>query len=374
MSYLPEDPMDEKSSFRPIALGLVVSNKKRGTDEIRVTPIEMFPDLNSDIKDDTEVVTTSGRTADNKPFKMNITRGVAITAKWLGETNRATSPDVRRNEQVLIWQASNANEYFWQAMGRDDNLRRLETVVWTYNANPNNDDAEPSRDNCYVYEINTHDGLVALTTSLAHNEKAKYVFAFNTRDGQVTLEDNYENYIFLDSVEKDIHLQNGDETLVRLIKEDLFFKAKNSINLETDTYNLECTTANNTATTINNKTSTYNETSQTYSHQAGTYARTSTSAAMKDNGYTQNSSNYAVTAPLASFSAVIGCGVLAAGGMVGGGPGGAVAGSAATMSEGATVPAGKDLIVGGEVSANGIPLSTHHHEGGNGGPVLGPVA
>jgi hypothetical protein len=335
-----------KSAFRPVAVGLVATNKKRGTPNIRVTPIEIFSDLNSDIKDQSEEVESSGLGADNKPFKIKISRGIAIDAEWLGETNRVLSPDVRRNEQVMLYQSGDSNKYYWTSMGRDDNLRRLETLVWAYNGDPSNEDADPSRDNSYVQEISTHDGHITLTTSDKNGEKAKYLFQFNTKDGRVTLEDNLGNFIFLDSVERDIHLQNGDTSFFRMLKEDIFIQSNKSINSKTKTYNIECDN-------FNTKSKNYTETTSAYKKTASTYS---------------------VTVPLASFSTMVGCTTLAAAAFVGGSATGA-SGGPSSMTAGVTVPNGKSVAVTGpvtasEVTAQGITLTGHRHgSSGSGTPV-----
>lgn len=50
-----------------------------------------------------------------------------VTATYLGtESNRRYPPDVRKNEQVFVFNYSDQDKYFWISSGRDDVLRRVE--------------------------------------------------------------------------------------------------------------------------------------------------------------------------------------------------------------------------------------------------------
>lgn len=232
--------MFRRSNFRPVSIGIVAANKPRGTKLISVTPIEILSDVQDDIRTDLDTVSTTGIDNNENLIKISITRGIAIEAEWIGENYMHLSPDVRRGEQVQIYQSGNSDKYYWGSMGRDLNLRRLETVAWAINANPSNDDAEMSRENSYVYEISSHDKHVTFSTSNKNGEASTYISQYNLAEGIYSLEDNHGNFWYLDSVEKDFHFKNGNGSYFRMNKHTFECYAKDSIDFRTNKFTVDC--------------------------------------------------------------------------------------------------------------------------------------
>lgn len=251
------------SALRPISQGIVAENKARDTDMVSIWPVEIIPSLIDDlttttVKRETMGIGPEGQPLDNEdykgsPYAVSVQMSAVIKAQWLGETNRVTSPDVRRGEQVMLYQAGDSDKYFWLSLGRDDNLRRLETVVYAFNANPDNADADMSRENCYVLEYNTHDKHVTLTTSKANGEPTAYTHQFNTGDGTWTLEDDIGNGMHLDSQEKHFIYRNADKSHIEINKKHIDIYTEETIFSKTETWGLKCDTMNVDAGTINVK-------------------------------------------------------------------------------------------------------------------------
>lgn len=233
------DQIETRSNLQFRSLGIVAVNKTRDTTEIEVYPIEIVPDLADDLVTDTEEVIRQGvGYFEEKIYTTTIKRGSTIPATWLGETNRATSPDVRRGEQVRLFQLGDSDEWFWTSLGRDDDLRRLETVVFTVNANPENTDAKPSPDNTYSMEWSAHDKHITLRTSMANGEHCSYVAQFNLADGRYVVEDSEENHIMMDTKNTHIQLWNKDESYLSLNKKAIVMQSKDTIHLETTDYTM----------------------------------------------------------------------------------------------------------------------------------------
>jgi len=278
----------DMSRFRPVSIGIVAENKKRGTDIVHVWPVELVSNFSGEVNIDTLETSTNGIDNNGDFYKVEIGLGETIPAQWLGENNRRTSPDVRRGEQVIIYQSGDSAEgYYWDAMGRqkDLDLRRLETVVWAWSGDPKNRDTTFSRDNSYALEVSTHDKHITLTTSRANGEKASYTMQFNTGDGKFVLEDDIGNRFYLDSPEHHFRIENPDESFLEINKTVFNLFTKDEINLETNRYKL---IAKDSITT---ETSTYTETSDTYTHNGKDYT-------VNSQGYTNSTEQYKRSATL----------------------------------------------------------------------------
>lgn len=215
-----------ESKLKFISRAFAAENKKRGTDELRVIPVEIYADIDDDLTTDKQDSTRHGIDADGEPYRVKIVKHAHIKAKWKGDTNRATAPDVRRNERINLYQLSDSEIYYWEVEGLDDNLRRLETVVYTFNANPVNDNKDGGLDDTWTVAISTHDGHITLKTTQANSEAAAWTCQFDCLKGKFTLEDEKKNYFYFDSVKTDMHFRNKDGTYFQMIKDTINLNAK----------------------------------------------------------------------------------------------------------------------------------------------------
>lgn len=214
--------------------GRVAENKPTSTNDVLVVPVEILPLLDGDLgADDTELETT-GVDEEGKSFTVKITTRMAIKCRWLQwGSNRHTAPDVRRDERVAIYRFADSDIFFWVAMGLDDHLRRLETVIYRWSNLPDGiSDDKLDIDNCHVLEISAHKKLINLTTSDSNGEPFRYTLSFNLDVGCVTLTDNEENYIELDSADTKITIMNKDGTYLSADKRDLKAFAPNDFIFE----------------------------------------------------------------------------------------------------------------------------------------------
>lgn len=237
------DQIKTKSNLVFRSIGIVTENKERGTNTVEICPIEIVPDISSELTVETVNEERGGANFfDDSTYKVNVDFGGSIPAVWVGETNRLTSPDVRRGEQVRLFQLGDSDEWFWESLGRDDDLRRLETVIFTINANPENVDADVSPDNSYSIEYSAHDKHITLRTSMANGEYCSYIAQFNLKDGKYVIEDNEENHILLDTKNTNIQLKNSEESLLSLNKTNIKVFSKDTIGFETTDFSIDAKT------------------------------------------------------------------------------------------------------------------------------------
>ena len=211
------------SALHMYSIGIAVENKPTDSRFLNVTPIELISALDGELNFNPVEEVFKGVNDKGEPYEVSVTTENSISCEWLPlGTNRFTPPDIRRGEYIEIFRLGDSDQFYWRCMGLRDNLRRLETVIYVFNASPDLNAEGIDPETCYFMEINTHQGQVTLSTSKANGEKATYRAQFNGNEGKFVIEDDIGNYIFLDSVERILTLFNVDETEIRLDKTNLF--------------------------------------------------------------------------------------------------------------------------------------------------------
>lgn len=205
------------SRFRFYSLGIVVQDKPEWDDNIQVYPAEELPMASGPISGSSYA--TGGKNV--------------ITAKWLpmSQSNRITSPDVIAGEHVMIYAYADTDEYYWDTMFREPELRRLETVLYAYSDLQRK--GKPfDKSTSYWVEWSTRKGHVHVHTSTSNGEKVGYDLMISTRESHVILKDTLDNMFKLDSTKGDFDMKaNGDIQL----------RAAKNINIMADgDFNMRC--------------------------------------------------------------------------------------------------------------------------------------
>lgn len=262
------------SGLKMVSLGIVAEHKKPSTKLAKIHPAEALAEIDGELRSIPVVLYSAGVDGDNLEYQVNISADLALECEWLpfGE-HRQTAPDIRRGEQVIIWEIENSTDekYYWSSVGRDSRLRRLETILWAVSniSDPKANVKELNYDNSYTVEFSTHTKQITIRTNKNDGEPFAYIIQLNTKDGNFTVTDDVGNYVQLDSKNTTIDLTNKDGTHFRLKKKDIFayapdsmyMKAVNNMEFEctdlivkaTNSITTETTTATHTATTITNK-------------------------------------------------------------------------------------------------------------------------
>lgn len=219
----------DASQYQIHSIGIAATNKALNSHEIEVMPIEVLPYLDGEINQNPTVQEAQGVDAAGVSYTTKVVSDNVVTATWIGSTHRRTPPDIRRGERVVLWKFGDTDKYYWSSMGRDDNVRKLETLIFT--VSDTTDESKDSTDpaNCYSLEVSTHRGNITLHTVKTNGEPYAYTFQFNTKDGRVVLTDDVGNYVGLDSAKTLIHLENKDKTMFELNKQDINFYAPKNL-------------------------------------------------------------------------------------------------------------------------------------------------
>ena len=217
------------SVMQPYSLGIVAVNKKLNEKTIEVVLVEEFPFLDGEVTDNTESYKAKGSAGDGRAFDIDLDTTATVKAQWLpnGMSNRLTAPDVRRGERVRIWRTADEDRYYWEEIGDDQRLRKLETIILAFSATQKEDE-DPSPDNSYFLEVSTHRKCVTFSTSKANEEPYAYALQFELGKGSFVLQDDIGNLISLISKTAHIEVINSKGTKAELIGKDIKTKAEGS--------------------------------------------------------------------------------------------------------------------------------------------------
>ena len=202
-----DDNRGQNNSFHFYSWGIVAANKKRKSDTIEVTPIQDLPFTEGEITSSYKKINSNGIDSSGGEFQSEVKVTNTISATWIpiGQSNRFTSPDVRRGERVAIYRFSDQDKYYWITSAKEKKIRRLETVIYAFGATKQ-ENVELNADNCYFLEISGHNRHITLKTSKANNELTMYTFQLNPGSGLATLRDSDGNQFNINTKEKRIEI------------------------------------------------------------------------------------------------------------------------------------------------------------------------
>lgn len=259
------------SKLQRYSIGIVAANKDLDSHYIEVAPMEDYSMLDGEITDHESEYKGKGQDADGKSFDLTLKTTPSIRARWHPgtDTNRVSSPDVRRGERVEILRFGDSDEFYWQCSTHHPTVRRLETVIHAW-SNNRKENIENDANTTYYTEVSTHKKLIRLHTSDNDEEVCTYDIQIDTKKGNITIEDNKGNYIFLDTPAKQIKLRNADDSYVDIDKKIITLHSLDKIINNTKHFEI------NAELTITNKTKKYVEKTDTYDMDARISHKTKT--------------------------------------------------------------------------------------------------
>ncbi len=202
--------MYDKSDLVFYSLGIVVEDKKIGTDYAILTPIEQLSTAEGKLNK-TETIAT--------PQGAQLKKRNTIIAKWIqdGDTNRITSPNVYKNETVKIFRFADTDKYYWTTVFHEPLIRRLEEVTYAY-SNKKAPLEQYDANSSYYITYSTLNKFIHLHTSTNDGELAGYDVFINTKTGEISVTDTHNNQIYWKSVSKKLIIQNFNEFDINILK------------------------------------------------------------------------------------------------------------------------------------------------------------
>lgn len=230
------------SVLRPVSIGYAAHNLTPGSRILEVVAIEHTPAIDGEVNATVHELEVTGVDPDGNTYSSKAKSTMGVPATWLPMgSNRVTPPDIRRKERVVLYRFADEDKYYWKELGLDDAMRRLETVIYAFNANPNSASKDSvDVENCYYFEMSPRTKQCTFHTSKANGEPFAYTFQCNTAAGLVTLADDANNFFELDSKNTEVRLHNSAGTYVELVKKTFTLFAPDSVSLAgVNSFNIE---------------------------------------------------------------------------------------------------------------------------------------
>lgn len=222
----------EQSQLTPVSVGIATENKVLGSRELRVTPIETLPGISGGMRTKPGEVTGNGQTDTGGSYEVKTRSDTDIVCLWIPfGSNRKSPPDIRRGEQVLVYRLADTDRYYWTELGLNDDLRRLETATYVFNANPNLADDVNTVDNSYYFEISTHKKRVTFATCKKNGEVTKYDVQFDPGTGKLVVQDDRRNCFLIDTIARRIKLSNERGSFIEMIDRDVNLNVVQDLNI-----------------------------------------------------------------------------------------------------------------------------------------------
>lgn len=215
----------EYSKLRFWSVGKVVAPKPLDTDMVEIHALEQHPITSGEATDNLTSMPIAGLDASGNDFSGQIDSTLSVTAKWLalGQSNRISSPDVRRGEKVMLWKMADSNdEYYWTDM--ETGKRLLETIRWWISGHTNEHDTSKTEENGYVLMASSHIKKVLFSTSKKNGEVVRYYVQFDMDAGTLSIQDDLGQEITFDSMAGSIFITA--EELIELKSKLIHFKCK----------------------------------------------------------------------------------------------------------------------------------------------------
>lgn len=187
-------------------IGVVLEDKQDNVDSLKVQLSELTPYIEGAVEPKVAVK----QVGDNSSgYKSSVETTNVIEADYFNLiTNRRYPPDVKKNELVFIFNYADTDTYYWYPIGRMDNLRRTERLTFSIcdlATPPDSIDEE----NSYTFEMDTkNEKRILLQTSNSDGEQFKYLIKIDAKANTITIGDNNNNVILLDSNVPRIFLRN----------------------------------------------------------------------------------------------------------------------------------------------------------------------
>lgn len=224
-------------------VGVVAMDKDTDSDEIQVYLPLHFPDADGEVVTTAETKKVDVESPTGDASSSTTLRSNSVPCKWMAlNTNRVTSPDVRKGSKVVVYKFQGTNKYLWTYFGMDGTLR-LETVIYAYSASPKVDANTPvTPDNYYIFMISTHKKMIQLVTGQGNGEPTSYVVSLDTGNGQFGIVDGENNILSINSMEHAFSFINDEKSFLNIEKKNIALSCEQNMLLKgKEKIDMQCT-------------------------------------------------------------------------------------------------------------------------------------
>lgn len=190
--------------------GYAVTDKANDSRELKVYCEELLPFVSGDIKaTDVSFTASNGQSINGANY-------ITCTYRDDSATGKPFPPEVRKGEQVRVFNIGDTDQWYWASAGRNDNMRKTERVRYAVSDSlAENGDLDES--NTYFIEMDTrHAKHIKMSTSNSNGESHSYLFIIDAASSSVTLSDEIGNTILIDSNTPSVTVKNSSDSMVLL--------------------------------------------------------------------------------------------------------------------------------------------------------------
>lgn len=219
--------MEKQSGFHRYSIGSVAEDKDEDGHIIEIFPIENQSFNEGNVADEKKDNVFSKDLYGNTK-NIVLSKKATIRAIWMpfGNSNRSTAPNVKKGEQVQIYRYADTDDFYWDTLYNEFDIRRKEKVIHMYG----NTDAFGEMltlENTYWTKIDTINKLVHIKTCDNDGELTTYEIKIDTKEGILEVFDGKDNIIKLNSAE---------DKLTATINEDIELNTKRIVFNATESF------------------------------------------------------------------------------------------------------------------------------------------
>ena len=125
--------MKKESKLKLYAIGYIAKDIEEDSMYVDIFPAETLNTYSGELNDQT-VVNTTTTDIEGNVMSIAVDKSRLITAKWLplNQSNRVTPPNVCKGETVIIYNYAGTDDYFWNTMYAEPDLRKREKVTYYF--------------------------------------------------------------------------------------------------------------------------------------------------------------------------------------------------------------------------------------------------
>ncbi len=226
MSFPGKEFMGDSSSSRPttkrIFLAKVIEDRARDSTFIKISLIEQDPGAVGEFAAASNVSTVELKDHNDQKIQSTTETSNYVEAEYLGESNIAYPPMVRKGENVEVYTFSDPDRYYWLPYRTDHDLRRNDVLRLFVPSVPDGElKVTKTDENSYFIEFNGIDKTIKLQTSKAAGEPYAYSITYEPMKSQLVVADDIGNMFSIHSNVPQVIMQNANGGYVDIIKNNV---------------------------------------------------------------------------------------------------------------------------------------------------------
>lgn len=201
--------------------GIAAADKDNDSRELLVYCPDLLPGIDGELEA-TTIETTVNTTGDKGEYSKPLKTTNSITCYYYESNDlSALPPDVRKGENVQIWNVADTDTWYWEPMGSNSKLRRTERKRISANATLDNV-SSGTDDKEYIFEMSTRNAkYIKIQTSKDLGEAFAYTIMIDADNSKLMVTDDTNNTFVIDSPNKRVTMTNVSKSTVDLFDKNI---------------------------------------------------------------------------------------------------------------------------------------------------------